>query len=152
MSVPPSEIEKVRRQLQSDMDILSTQLDAAVKNSANKVDVISQNEMDKLRGQVQADISSFSAQLDHLKQVCVIFSVRCDSNGKTLALFSQGNLEDIQSQISRIETMMKENENKVDAVPRSEMEKLRVQFQTDIDNFSAHLDSLKQVRNFYLGS
>ena len=61
-------------------------------------------------------------------------------------------MEDIQSQISRIETMMKENENKVDAVPRSEMEKLRVQFQTDIDNFSAHLDYLKQVRNFYLGS
>ena len=69
MSVPLSEIEKVRRQLQSDMDILSTQLEAAVKNSANKVDVISQNEMDKLRGQVQADIGSFLAQLDHLKQV-----------------------------------------------------------------------------------
>lgn len=39
---------------------------------------------------------------------------------------------------------MEKNANK-DAVPRSEMEKLRNQFQADVDGFSASLDSLKQV-------
>ena len=71
-SVPLGEVEKLRKQFQSDMDILSTRLETLVKSNANQSDSISWSEIEKLRRQLQADLEDFSTRMDSLKKVHIL--------------------------------------------------------------------------------
>ena len=59
--------------------------------------------------------------------------------------FIQENVEGIRKELNHLETQMKDNANKVDKIPQTEVEKLKGQFQADVVRLTARLDSLKHV-------